>query len=77
MTDLLTKLRNRAAAASDTIGEMCNAAADEIERLSKNQKELCPFVSANVDVSPHMPCPKCGMLGTIDAEDKCVLRGKK
>lgn len=33
----------------------------------------CPFDDEGFHLeTPQTPCPKCGMLGTTDAEDKCV-----
>lgn len=33
---------------------------------------LCPFSDPKFDIAIDEPCPKCGMLGHIDAEDKCI-----
>lgn len=36
--------------------------------------DTCPFelLDPRSDIEPTDPCPVCGMLGTLNAEDKCV-----
>jgi hypothetical protein len=47
----------------------------EIRRLRKLADDVCPWDAkddprSNIPVTE--PCPICGMLGTLDAEDLCV-----
>ena len=41
--------------------------------LRKNSvRVLCPFRDPSFDIPNTTPCPKCGMLGDINAEYKCI-----
>lgn len=40
--------------------------------LAAKPKQKCPWADGDPDCAPEDACPVCGMLGTLDAEDKCI-----
>jgi hypothetical protein len=87
MADIVERLRIWPAAdgkdglSSDYVVSLMGEAADEIERLTGELDRLtgllrdgaiCPFRDQTFNIDPETPCPKCGMTGDVEAEDKCV-----
>jgi hypothetical protein len=40
----------------------------------EKQGAPCPYVDPSFVLDPYEPCPICGMLGLVSAEDKCIDR---
>ena len=66
---------NSGHAGAGELGERCVAALERegyVILPKKHVRGLCPFSDPTFDIPNDTPCPKCGMLGHINAENKCV-----
>jgi hypothetical protein len=64
---------------ADPRAERIAALEAEIQRLRNLPENVCPwdvYDDPRANIPSNEPCPVCGMLGTMDAENKCV-RGRR